>query len=286
MLFKPFFRRKLKKKKISNYVSNKNDLEYFNEELSKTSTIGIDTEFDWRTTYYPKLSLVQVSTARNIFVLDMLKLKDLQIFKNYIEDINFLKIFHSVRSDTIVLSKCLRCKAKNVFDIQVAEKILSNNEIKSYGKIVYKYFGINLDKNETNSNWLSRPLTLKQIDYAMNDVDYLIDIFNLQKKILIKKNLLKKVFFDSKKEAELGNQLLLTSRLNKKLKKLNKRSKEIFIWREKIAEIANVPPNHIFNEKYMNSLSRILPDDKLAKKKAMKIIGNTKITEEFVLKFL
>tara|TARA_A100000164_G_C21401409_1_gene537881 strand:- start:150 stop:284 length:135 start_codon:yes stop_codon:yes gene_type:complete len=44
-------------------MSNKNDLEYFNEELSETSTIGIDTEFDLRTTYYPKLSLVQISTA-------------------------------------------------------------------------------------------------------------------------------------------------------------------------------------------------------------------------------
>ena len=61
----------------------------------------------------------------------------------------------------------------------------------------------------------------------------------------------------------------ITSRLTKKLKKLNKRSKEIFLWREKIAENRNIPPNYVFREKYISDLSKIFPNDKLAKKNAL-----------------
>ena len=93
-------------------------------------------------------------------------------------------------------------------------------------------------------------------------------------------------FLESKKEAKLGNQPLITSRLTKKLKKLNKRSKEIFLWREKIAENRNIPPNYVFREKYISDLSKIFPNDKLAKKNAMKILGDSEITKKFLEDFL
>ena len=73
-------------------------------------------------------------------------------------------------------------KTKNVFDIQIADKILSNGEIESYGKIVKKFFFVDLKKTETNSNWLKRPLTQDQVNYALEDVDYLLEIFYYQKK--------------------------------------------------------------------------------------------------------
>lgn len=286
MSVKSFFRRKFKKKKIRNYISKSSDLGFLKKELSKSPVFGIDTEFDWKTTYFPKLSIVQISTINNIFVLDFLKFNKIDFFKKFIEDKNYLKVFHSVRSDAIVLSKSIDCNVKNVFDIQIAEKILSEKEIMSYGKIVNKYFGIQLDKTETNSNWLSRPLTQNQINYAAEDVDYLIEIFEIQKKILSRKNFLVEAFLESEKEAKLGNQPLVTSRLTKNLKKLNKRGKEIFLWREKIAENRNIPPNYVFREKYISDLSKIFPNVKLAKKNAMKILGDSEITKKFLEDFL
>ena len=82
---------------------------------------------------------------------------------SFLENHDCLKIFHSVRSDATVLSKCLNCKCRNVFDIQIAEKLILKGEIQSYGKIVERYFGLKLDKTETNSNWLKRPLTENQV---------------------------------------------------------------------------------------------------------------------------
>ena len=139
---------------------------------------------------------------------------------------------------------------------------------------------------ETNSNWLKRPLTKNQMIYAQDDVDYLIEIYEIQEKILKKKSLLDQAFVLSESEANLGNQPLINSRLKKRSKKFSKRDKEVFIWRENQAENEDVPPSFIFKDKYINHLSKILPEDNSAKKKVMKIIGDSEISEKFIKKFL
>ena len=157
-------------------------------ELSLEKIIGIDTEFDWRNTYYPNLSLIQISTKKKIFLLDCLKLKTLFKFKSIFESEDIMKVFHAVRSDITVLSCSNNLEFTNCFDIQVAEKFLSKEDLKSYAKIVLKYIGLKIDKSETNSNWLRRPFTRNQIDYAANDVRFLIKIYEKQKKVLEKEN--------------------------------------------------------------------------------------------------
>ena len=281
-----FFRRKLKKKKTSSFVSDQKSLEVMDKNLSEMNIIGVDTEFDWRTTYFPKLSIVQLSTKNHLYLIDCLKINPKKILKKYFENKDILKIFHSARSDATVLSKCLDCKTKNVFDIQVGEKLLSNGEIKSYGKIVKNYFGINLKQTETNSNWLKRPLSQNQISYAFEDVDYLIDIYFFQRKKLIRNNLFKKGIKLSKKEADLGNKSLKKHRIEKKLNKFSTRNINIFKWREEMAEAQNVPPTYIFHDKYLKKLSKITNKDNFSKRQIMTIIGDTELTEEFMAKFL
>ena len=177
MSISTFIRRSFKKKRVVQYIDKNNQLPLLDKELSSVEVFAVDTEFDWRNTYFPKISLIQIATKNKIFLIDCLKLKTETVLRKYFEDKRYLKIFHSVRSDTNVLSKCLKIFTKNVYDIQIAEKIISNLEIKSYAKIVKKYFGTVLQKGETNSNWLKRPLTENQIRYAFEDVDYLIDIY-------------------------------------------------------------------------------------------------------------
>ena len=286
MRISSFFRRKFKKKRSAQFISKSSELHYLDKELFKSNIIGIDTEFDWRTTYFPKLSLIQIVTSDKIFIIDFLNISSASSLISFLENHDCLKIFHSVRSDATVLSKCLNCKCRNVFDIQIAEKLLLNGEIQSYGKIVEKYFGLKLDKMETNSNWLKRPLTKNQMIYAQDDVDYLIEIYEIQEKILKKKSLLDQAFVLSESEANLGNQPLINSRLKKRSKKFSKRDKEVFIWRENQAENEDVPPSFIFKDKYINHLSKILPKDNSAKKKVMKIIGDSEISEKFIKKFL
>lgn len=281
-----YFKRKLKKNRPAYFIDSNESLRILDEELSKSELLGIDTEFDWRTTYFPKLSLIQISSEKSLFLIDCLKVNPKIILKKYLENKNILKIFHSVRSDTTVLSKCLGCITNNVFDIQVADKILSNTEIQAYGKIVKKFFNISLKKTETNSNWLKRPLSDSQIKYALDDVDYLIEIYGYQKNMLKKVGLLKKVLSISANEASLGNESLKKLRLKKKEKKMSERNKEIFLWREEVAETENVPPTFIFKEKFLQKLSKIKSEDSQAKIKVMTIIGDTELTNKFIKIFL
>ena len=133
---------------------------------------------------------------------------------------------------------------------------------------------------------MKRPLTENQINYALEDVDYLIDIYFFQRKKLIKKNLLNEVFTLSKKELDLGNESLKKLRLQKVKKKYSSRNIDIFMWREEIAESQNIPPTYIFKDKYLRELSKIKDKDNLAKKRIMTIIGDSQLTNEFIVKFL
>ena len=169
---------------------------------------------------------------------------------------------------------------------QVAEQKINGGEILNYAAIVKKYFSVSLDKSQTNSNWLKRPLSDEQIKYALDDIDFLIEIYNYQVKSLSKINLKNKAVLDSEKEANLGNQSLKKIRLKKIQKKFSKRNIEIFIWREDLAKEGNIPPAYIFKDKHLKKLSKIDPKDNQAKRKIMTIVGDTNLTENFISTFL
>ena len=271
----------LKNKKDIYLIDSDKELNFLIQSLKDEKIVGIDTEFDWRRTYFPKLSLLQIVANRRIFLVDCLKELDLSFLKNTLEN-DKLVIFHSSRSDSTALSTNLDITIKKSFDIQIAEKVLRGGNSKSYASIVRYYYSINLNKSETNSNWLRRPLSDEQLNYASNDVLFLLDIFKRQKKELLKKKLYDQVKVSSEKETNLGNQSLKSTRLKKQEQKLSKRKKQIFIWREEIAESENVPPSFIFKDKNLRILSELDPDDKDAKIKIMRIIGDSRLTNLFI----
>ena len=90
----------------------------------------------------------------------------------------------------------------------------------------------------------------------------------------------------SNEEALLGNKSLIELRLKKQEKKFSKKIREIFIWREENAEEKNIPPAYIFKDKYLKQLSDIMPNDLNAKKKVMRIIGDSSLTKKFISTFL
>ena len=203
MSIKSFFKRKFRKKKPLYYLNDPEGLDFLDAELSKTNIFGLDTEFDWRTTYFPKLSLIQITANSKLFLIDCLNVDASKILKKYLENNFYLKVFHSVRSDATVLSKCLNINTLNVFDIQVADRLLQNSDVRSYGKIVKSFLGIELRKSETNSNWLKRPLSDNQIQYALEDVDFLLEIYLSQKKKLNKQGNYNEVLSRSEQELSL-----------------------------------------------------------------------------------
>lgn len=244
----------LNNKKTTYLIESKEDEEFLKESLQDEKYIGLDTEFNWRNTYIPELSLLQISTSSKILLIDCLKFKKLGFLKKVLEDKSKTIIMHSSRSDTTVLNTNLNIKLNNCFDIQIAEKHINGGEIKNYGFIVSKYCGHELDKSETNSNWLKRPLTDKQLKYAADDVNFLLYIYTIQLKKLKKLKKESVINLEFMKEIRLGNQELHISRL-RKLKKASKLEKDIFLWREKYAKQKNIPPSYIFGNKNLKKIS-------------------------------
>ncbi len=275
--------------KLKNLLLKKNPIIFvdsetkFDETLSELSLekiIGIDTEFDWRNTYYPNLSLIQISTIKKIFLLDCLKLNSLFKLTAIFENEDIVKVFHAVRSDITVLSCTNNLRVINCFDIQVAEKFLSKDDLKSYAKIVLKYLSLKIDKSETNSNWMRRPFTKNQINYAANDVRFLIKIYKKQKKILEKKNAYFTVRDLTKKEVSLGSQKLYISRL-RKFKSRKKIEKDLFMWRENMAMERNVPPSYIFKDKYLKKILKVY-EENFSKESIYEILKNEKIANNLI----
>ena len=270
----------LSKKNPIIFIDSDSKLENLIEEISSEKIIGIDTEFDWRNTYYPKLCLIQISTIKKIFLIDCLSLSSLFKLKSILENKDIVKIFHAVRSDVTVLSCSGNLKVVNCFDIQVAEKFLSKDDLKSYAKIVSKYIGLKINKSETNSNWMRRPFTNNQINYAANDVRFLIKIYKKQKKILEKKKAYFTVKDLTKKEVSLGSQKLYIPRL-KKLKSSKKIERDLFMWRENIAMEKNVPPSYIFKDKYFKKILKAY-DENIAKDIIYEILKNEKLANNLI----
>lgn len=254
-----------KKKKEIYLVESDDDKDFILDSLMKSKVIGIDTEFDWRNTYYPKLCLLQIASEDKIFLIDCLKVQNLKYLKNLLEDPLKIIVLHSARSDSTVLKTNLNIKLKRVFDIQLAEKLLFGSDIKNYGFLVEKYFGIKLKKSETNSNWLKRPFTENQLLYASDDVNFLIEIFKKQTKKLNKNKLIGTTYKLSQKESFFGYQDLHVARL-KKLKKATSSEKKVFMWRENYSRKLNLPPSYIFDQKKIKiiakSIENLLATDK------------------------
>ena len=247
------------------YVHEESSLESAIIDLETKNLLAVDTEFIWRNTYFPKLSLIQISTDEKIYIFDCLTLNT-SILERIFHNRNILKIFHSIRGDSSVIFNCLGVKLENVFDTQLAEDILNQNngEQISYKKLVKKYFYKNISKSETNSDWERRPLIKKQLKYAAEDVRYLHSIMDIQNKKIKRSNKFDLFLTLCEKENELGQEDFSISRL-KRLKKRNKnlssKEIEIFIWRENQAKQHNLPPSYIFKDRYLKKLKNLIDEN-------------------------
>ena len=225
------------------------------EKIKSLKVISVDTEFEWRRTYHPRLSLIQICDGNDVFLIDCLLCKNIEKVKFIFESVQILKVFHAVRSDTTVLFSSLGIKTNNVFDVQIAEKIINDLNVKSYSYLVEKYINLSINKSETNSNWMKRPFSNNQLKYASEDVEFLIDIYTKQNKLLDKKGKLKEAFYLSKEEAGLGNQELYISRLQK-IKDKSEIDEKIFMWREELAKKKDIPTSFILSDKKLKKLSK------------------------------
>ena len=142
------------------------------------SEIGVDTEFVRTNTFYAKIGLVQVFSNSRVSLIDPQKVKDWAPFIEALVSKELTKIMHASQEDLELFRDMFGIIPKNVFDCQLANAFLDGNFSISYSGLVSRLQGVTLEKSETRSDWLVRPLTANQEKYAAEDVLYLAEIYS------------------------------------------------------------------------------------------------------------
>lgn len=150
----------------------------FSKRAAGYDFVTVDTEFLRETTYWPKLCLLQAATLDEAVLIDPLAPGlDLAPFFELLANDKVRKVFHAARQDIEIFVKLTGKVPLNIFDTQVAASVCGFGDSVSYDNLVRSITGVELDKSSRFTDWSARPLTEKQMVYALADVTHLRDVY-------------------------------------------------------------------------------------------------------------
>ncbi|MBP5672936.1 MAG: HRDC domain-containing protein [Victivallales bacterium] len=156
------------------WIQDDDSLKSYCEEAAKRPIVAVDTEFVWMKTYHPQLGLVQLSyEGGENALIDALAVMDRAPLKALLESPSVTKVFHEAGSDLPILHRWCGALACNVFDTRIAAGFVGMTASLSLKKLLNVLLGVDLAKTETRTDWLQRPLTLRQLEYAACDVKFM-----------------------------------------------------------------------------------------------------------------
>jgi len=229
--------------------------------------VSIDTEFMRTNTYFSKPGLIQIADSQGVYIIDPLKVTNLHPLGELLCSDKVIKVMHAMSEDIELLYHATEVKAQSVFDTQTAAAFLGYGASLGYQKLVGDVLSIELDKSETRSDWLKRPLTDSQLSYAAKDAEYLLYLYEKLKSALLSKQLLAAVFDEV---ASVIDQTILTWEQpeNAYLKlrgawELSLDSqrllKALVEWRDGLAIKENIPKPWIFNDSLLIKIAEDKP---------------------------
>lgn len=155
-------------------ISNTQDLEAFCAPLHQAEFVTVDTEFMRENTYWPILCLVQVAGPDNFAAIDPLAEGiDLAPLFKLLQDPKVIKVFHAARQDLEIFLHLSDAVPTPIFDTQVAAMVCGFGESVGYDHLISKLAKVRLDKGPRFTDWALRPLSERQIEYALADVTHL-----------------------------------------------------------------------------------------------------------------
>lgn len=252
-------------------ITRQDELEAAVAELAKSEFVTVDTEFIRETTFWPELCLVQLAAPGTSALVDPLAPGlDLKPFFRLMADERITKVFHAARQDIEIIVHLGGLVPHPVFDTQVAAMVCGFGDSVSYDQLVQKITGAHLDKSSRFTDWRHRPLSDKQLAYALADVTHLIDVYRHLKAELEREN----------RGHWLNEEMeILTSRETydphpedawKRLKMRVRKPQELAVlqavaaWREREARERNVPRGRVLKDDAIYEVAQQQPQDALA----------------------
>lgn len=243
------------------YIDTPEGLHQFYAENKNISWLGFDTEFVGERTYFPILCLIQVATENGNYLIDPVALDDIGLFLDMIKNPAIVKITHAGENDYRLLFQEFGVLPVNVYDTQIAAGFIGYNYPISFANLLTGELKLFLDKGPAVSDWESRPISKKQLQYALNDVIYLEQLWKgINKKLKDKnrENWVNEEFNklqDAKAYETIPHKEFLANSL---LPKINVREKlflmRLYKWRIQMAEKKNKPKERILQKKLISHI--------------------------------
>ncbi len=266
-------------------IETKDQMDEFIQTNQDIDWLGFDTEFIGERRFFTELCLIQVATAHGIYIIDYLQDISIDFLLKKIEDPSVLKITHAGENDYRILYKQYNVLPKNVVDVQILGAFIGYNYPASFGKIVAGELNLFLNKGFTVTDWKKRPLSPKQLKYAVRDVLYLKELYNSMSEKL--ESLGRKEWAVQECEVltkeshyhQNPDRDFLENNLRPKLEK----KQELFLlrflrWRREEAERLNYSKEMIYQSKNIGMLTRAIGGGRQS------LIQNRRISDKFISK--
>ncbi len=250
----------------ADYIQTDNQLRHIAQTWAKEPALAIDTESNSLYAYREQVCLFQVSTRTQDYIIDPLKIKDMTPLGVLLEDPRIEKVFHAAEYDLICIKRTYGFAVNNIFDTMVAARICGY-PLFGLANMVESLYGIQMDKSHQRDDWGQRPLPATSLAYAQMDTHYLLGLRDdLYEKLTAGNRLAEahEFFADLEQVQPNGTDfdpegywmLGRPGELNRRQRAI---LRELYLMRERIAELRDTPPFKILTNLTLVDLAKKAP---------------------------
>lgn len=248
------------------YVTDSDALKGLVKQLRRAPVVGIDTEFMRERTYFARLCLIQLATDDVAAIVDPLACEDLTPLCELFADLSVVKVLHAGGQDLEIFFRQCGHALNPVFDTQVAATLTGYPQQVGYGALVQEITGVKLDKGDSYTDWSRRPLYDTQLEYALNDVRYLPEMYRELKSRLDSTGRAAWLQADFDRMADPATYEIVPEeqwRRVKRVSSLNRRqlgvAREVAAWRELEAMRRDLPKRWVIGDEGIVEVARRAP---------------------------
>jgi ribonuclease D len=248
-------------------VDNTGALRTLVAELENASYLALDTEFMRDQTYWPKLCLIQVAATGVEAIVDPLAEGiDLTPFYDLLRKPGIVKVLHAARQDIEIFHHQGGLIPRPLFDSQIAAMVAGFGDAASYETLCRKIAHVEIDKSSRFTDWSRRPLSQKQLDYAIGDVTHLCKIYEFLKKDLERTG---RASWVEEEIAALQDPELYALQPETAWKRLKPRSSNkrflamvaaLAAWREREAQTRDIPRGRVLKDEALMEIAAHPPE--------------------------
>ncbi len=249
------------------YIDSNESLALTCDTIRLSKVLCVDTEFHRETTYYPELALIQISNGEKTCCIDPLSITNFTPLLAIMNNSNITKVFHASHQDLEIFNYLFNTLPSPIFDTQIAAGLLGYGEQIGYAALMQKELNIDIDKSQTRTDWMKRPLSNDQLLYAASDVYYLAKAYPKIVQKLDSLNRLEWLQNDFSSLSKPENYKVDKQSIWKKVKGNQKLKGEALVllqalaaWREETAQTRNRPRRRVLPDDALIDIARLKPD--------------------------